>query len=204
MTTTTGTLDSRVLADIYRMHGRSVHKYLRTLTNGDAHLAEDILQETFLRAWRTPRLAHCPEAARPWLVTVARNLVVDRVRLRNRRPQEAGEAALAHLPTARCEISRVVDSITLADAMARLTPSRREVVVQMYLHGRSSEEVSAALGIGRHGEVPRPLRVALVAGAAGGSGPLPRCLRCRCLRCRCLRCRCLKCACLVCFGRLCC
>jgi len=147
MTTTTGTLDSRVLADLYRMHGRSVHKYLRTLTNGDAHLAEDILQETFLRAWCTPRLAHRPEAARPWLVTVARNLVIDRVRLRNRRPQEAGEAALAHLPTERCEISRVVDSITLAEAMARLTPSRREVVVQMYLQGRSSEEVSAALGI---------------------------------------------------------
>jgi RNA polymerase sigma-70 factor (ECF subfamily) len=143
----TETLDSRMLADLYRMHGASVHKYLRSLTNGDAHLAEDILQETFLRAWRTPRLAHRPEAARPWLATVARNLVVDRVRQRNRRPREAGEAALAHLPTARCEISRVVDSITLADAMARLTPGRREVVVQMYLHGRSSEEISAALGI---------------------------------------------------------
>ncbi|KJK46607.1 hypothetical protein UK23_23040 [Lentzea aerocolonigenes] len=141
------TLDGRVLADIYRMHGRSVHKYLRTLTNGDAGLAEDLLQETFLRAWRTPRLAHRPEAARPWLVTVARNLVIDRVRHRNRRPQEAGDAALAHLPAARCEISRVVDSITLADAMAKLTPNRREVVVHMYLHGRSPDEVSAVLGI---------------------------------------------------------
>src|SRR5687768_15416755 len=106
--TTAETMDGRALADIYRMHGRSVHKYLRTLTNGDAQLAEDLLQETFLRAWRTPRLAHRPEAARPWLVTVARNLVIDRVRHRNRRPLEAGDAALAHLPTARCEISRVV------------------------------------------------------------------------------------------------
>src|SRR5687768_17345167 len=106
-----GNLDGRVLADLYRLHGRSVHKYVRTLTNGDAHLAEDILQETFLRAWRTPRLADRPEAARPWLVTVARNLVVDRVRHRNRRPQEVGDAALPHIPAARCEISRAVDSI---------------------------------------------------------------------------------------------
>lgn len=143
----TGNMASRDLAEIYRLHGRSVHVYLRTLTNGDAHLAEDILQETFLRAWRTPRLAHQPESARPWLVTVARNLVVDRVRHRNRRPQEAGDAALAHLAAARCEISRVVDSITLAAAMAKLTPNRREVVVQMYLHGRSPDEVSAVLGI---------------------------------------------------------
>ncbi len=141
------TMDSRVLAEIYRLHGCSVHKYLRTLTNGDAGLAEDILQETFLRAWRTPRLAHRPEAARPWLVTVARNIVIDRVRHRGRRPREAGDAALAHLPAARCEISRVVDSITLADAMAKLTPNRREVVVHMYLHGRSPDEVSAVLGI---------------------------------------------------------
>ncbi|MGW6933466.1 sigma-70 family RNA polymerase sigma factor [Lentzea sp. NPDC054927] len=143
----TETLDSRVLADIYRMHGRSVHKYVRTLTNGDAQLAEDILQETFLRAWRTPRLARRPEAARPWLVTVARNLVVDRVRYRNRRPKEAGDGALAHIPAVRCEISRVVDSITLAEAMAKLTPGRREVVVHMYLHGRSPDEVSAVMGI---------------------------------------------------------
>lgn len=62
-------------------------------------------------------------------------------------PREAGDAALAHLPAARCEISRVVDSITLAEAMARLTPARREVVVHMYLHGRSPDEVSAVLGI---------------------------------------------------------
>ncbi|MEU0882384.1 sigma-70 family RNA polymerase sigma factor [Lentzea sp. NPDC005914] len=141
------TMDSRALVDLYRMHGRSVHKYLCTLTNGDAGLAEDLLQETFLRAWRTPRLAHQPESARPWLATVARNLVVDRVRHRNRRPKEAGDAALAHLPASRCEISRVVDSITLADAMAKLTPNRREVVVHMYLHGRSPDEVSAVLGI---------------------------------------------------------
>ena len=146
-TMTATTLDDRVLADLYRLHGRSVHKYLRTLTNGDLQLAEDILQETFLRAWRTPRLAHRPEAARPWLVTVARNLVVDRVRHRKRRPQEAGDSALTHIPAARCEISRVVDSITLAEAMAKLTPNRREVVVHMYLHGRSPHEVSAVLGI---------------------------------------------------------
>lgn len=141
------TLDSRVLSEIYRLHSSSVHKYLRTLTNGDAHLAEDILQETFLRAWRTPRLADRPDAARPWLVTVARNLVVDRVRRRNRRPRESGDAALAHIPIARCEITRVIDSITLANAMAKLTPNRREVVVHMYLHGRSPDEISAVLGI---------------------------------------------------------
>lgn len=80
-------------------------------------------------------------------MTVARNLVVDRVRHRNRRPLEVGDAALPHVPAARCEISRVVDSITPAGAMAKLTPNRREVVVHMHLHGRSPDEVSAALGI---------------------------------------------------------
>ena len=50
---------------------------------------------------------------------------------------------------ARCEISRVVDSITLAEVMAKLTPNRREVVVHMYLHGRTPDEVSAVLGASR-------------------------------------------------------
>ncbi|SFR00061.1 RNA polymerase sigma-70 factor, ECF subfamily [Lentzea waywayandensis] len=141
------TLDDGALADLYNRHGRAVHMYVRTLTIGDALLAEDILQETFLRAWRTPRLAVRPEAARAWLVTVARNLFIDRVRLRNRRPQEAGDTALPNIPAQRCEISRVVDSVMLADALAKLRLGQRDVVVQTYLYGRTADEVSTELGI---------------------------------------------------------
>ncbi|MET9634122.1 sigma-70 family RNA polymerase sigma factor [Lentzea sp. NPDC006480] len=140
------TLEADVLAELYRLHGHFLKNYLRHLTT-DAHVAEDILQETFLRAWKTPRLVDKPETCRPWLVTVARNLVVDRIRYRTRRPRETGDAALPHIAQPHCEMERVVTSLTLGEAMAKLTPNRREVVVHMYLHDRSPDEIADFLGI---------------------------------------------------------
>ncbi|GLZ36136.1 RNA polymerase sigma factor SigL [Lentzea sp. NBRC 105346] len=140
-------LDSRQLAELYRLHGRFLHRYLMGQTFGDTHLAEDIMQETFLRAWRKPELGLRPSECRPWLVTVARNLVVDRLRSRRCRPQEASDAALPLIPVQHCQEERVIMSLTVSEAVAKLTPNRREVVVHMYFHGRSPDEIASVLGI---------------------------------------------------------
>src|SRR5687768_6891099 len=76
--------DSRLVA-LYDAHGPSVWRYVVHLT-GDAAGADDIVQETLLRAWRTPRiLAQEPASTRSWMFTVARNLVIDEVRSARRR-----------------------------------------------------------------------------------------------------------------------
>jgi len=63
------------------------------LTSGDRQRAEDIVQETLLRAWQHPD-AIAERPPRPWLFAVARNLAVDAYRARKARPREVGEAAL--------------------------------------------------------------------------------------------------------------
>lgn len=162
-------LDGTQVADLYRMHGRFLHRYLMKLTYGDTHLVEDIIQETFLRAWRKPELAEEPESSRPWLATVARNLVVDRLRRRRCRPPEASDAALPFIPLPNCEMERVVTSLTLNAAVAKLTPNRRAVVVHLYFHGRSPDETASVLGIpvgtvkSRANSALRALRSQLVA-----------------------------------------
>src|SRR5215207_10117694 len=76
--------DSRLVA-LYDAHAPAVWRYVVHLT-GDASGADDIVQETLLRAWRTPAIiGQKPEGTRSWLITVARNLVIDEFRSARKR-----------------------------------------------------------------------------------------------------------------------
>ena len=145
----TTTLDGRVVEQLYERHARTLFAYLLTRTGGDRHLAEDILQEVFLRAWRTPPdvVGLGVDACRAWLVQVARNLAIDRLRSQCRRPFETGEELLERIPEQRCEIDRAVTSMALREALATLTPRRREVLVRMYFHGHTAKQIAADLGM---------------------------------------------------------
>jgi RNA polymerase sigma-70 factor (ECF subfamily) len=142
------TLDERKTEVLYQRHRPSVLRFVRTLTLGDEHLAEDIIQETFLRAWRTPDLiVDGPDGCHNWLTKVARNLVIDRLRWRGCRPPETGDQQLPMVAAPGSEMDRVDTSLTVRDALARLTPDRRAILVEVYLRGRSVTEVAESLGI---------------------------------------------------------
>lgn len=142
-------LDPRIVEELYARHARGVFGYLLTRIGGDRHLAEDLLQEVFLRAWRTPPdvLGLGVDACRAWLVQVARNLAIDRLRSKCRRPSETGEEMLARIPEQRCEIDRVVTSMALREALAALTPRRREVLVRMYFQGHTAKQIADDLDV---------------------------------------------------------
>src|SRR5258708_10574372 len=79
---------------LYDEHAGPLLRFALHLTSGDRQRAEDIVQETLLRAWQHPD-AIVSRPARPWLFAVARNLAVDAHRARQARPNEVGDAALA-------------------------------------------------------------------------------------------------------------
>ncbi len=142
------TLTDAQMEELYTRHRRSVSRYVHTMTFNDPHLAEDVVQETFLRAWRTPQLMDGrSQSARGWLITVARNIVIDRLRQRRRRPQESGDEALSLVAQPTCAIERVVTSMTVRDALSKLTPMRRHILVEVYYRERSLAEVADSLGI---------------------------------------------------------
>src|SRR4051794_5334042 len=77
---------------LYQEHGRALLAYAARLT-GDQWVAEDIVQETLLRAWRHSGVLNEEVGSiRGWLFTVARNIVTDRARSRGARPVEVGPA----------------------------------------------------------------------------------------------------------------
>lgn len=139
-----GTADEELIRALFEDHAGPLYGYVLRLI-GDPGKAEDVVQETLLRAWRHPsKLEGRP--VRAWLFTVARNLVVDQHRARMARPRETGDDALAVLP-ADDELDRAVESWAVADALASLRPEHREVVLETYYRGRSVKEAARILGI---------------------------------------------------------
>ncbi|WP_309127925.1 sigma-70 family RNA polymerase sigma factor [Microbacterium sp.] len=137
--------DAARLGALYDAHATPVWRYVVHLT-GDRAAADDVVQETLLRAWRTPRiLAEDPAATRSWMYTVARHLVVDDARSARRRHEipvpDAPETVL------RDATDAVFDSILIEDALATLSAAHRDVVVRAYYLGMSVAEIAGELTV---------------------------------------------------------
>ena len=84
--------DEALVRALYAEHGRALLAYATRLT-GDRAAAEDVVQETLVRAWKHPEvLVNEKGSVRGWLFTVVRNLVTDRTRARAARPIEVAES----------------------------------------------------------------------------------------------------------------
>ena len=183
------------LRALYDEHAPVLLAYALRLTDGDRVRAEDIVQETLLRAWRNlDRLDGNDGPVRPWLFTVAQHLAIDAHRARRARPTEVGDAVLAALP-ALDELEHTLDRIIVTDALGLAVPRAP---------GRDRRDLLPGAQRGRGGagarDPARHRQVALLLRAAGAeTGPrrtrgddmtCPRYrARARCLRARCARSR---------------
>jgi RNA polymerase sigma-70 factor, ECF subfamily len=135
------------LRALYDEHAAPLLSYALRLTAGDRGRAEDIVQETLLRAWRhLDDLGSERGSTRAWLVTVARHVAVDAHRARTARPREVGDDVLAFVAGAD-EVERALDRLVVAEAMSALTPEHRAVIVETYYRGRSVADAADVLGV---------------------------------------------------------
>lgn len=141
------TLDDDLVRALYDEHAGPLLGYVLRLTGGDRQRAEDVVQETMLRAWRHPEAAAPAHGSlRPWLLTVARNIVIDHARARKSRPHEVGEQALASA-AADDDIEAFLLGRDVSAALTSLSAQHREVLVQTYYLGRSVAEAAAVLKV---------------------------------------------------------
>jgi RNA polymerase sigma-70 factor (ECF subfamily) len=135
----------QLLLTLMSDHSKALLAYTETLLN-DHHLAEDIVQETLIRAWHhTERLYSTEGSIRGWLLTVARNLAIDRMRSAAFRHESVGaeNQELAQPDHA----DAVVTSAEAVSALRGLSVEHREVLLHIYLGGRTVTETARVLGV---------------------------------------------------------
>jgi RNA polymerase sigma-70 factor, ECF subfamily len=133
---------------VYRLHGRSVYRFLLRVTLGNRREAEDLLQETLLRAWQLMQASPVDaEALRPWLFTVARRLSIDSSRARSARPSEVILGDIAALPAVRDDTDQMLVALTVRQGLMSLNAEHRRVLVAIFYYGRSVREAAEMLGI---------------------------------------------------------
>jgi RNA polymerase sigma-70 factor, ECF subfamily len=137
--------DEALLRDLYREHAAVLLSYVQRLIPGDRQAAEDIVQETLLRAWTHANVVPV-NAQRPWLFTTARRLVIDAYRARNARPAEAS-ADLLDKTVADDSLDAALDAVLLTDALHALSSAHQAVLFDCYCWGHTAVQIAAARGL---------------------------------------------------------
>ncbi|MDQ3664266.1 MAG: sigma-70 family RNA polymerase sigma factor [Actinomycetota bacterium] len=135
----------------YAAHGAELYRFaLRGL--GDDGAAQDVVQETFLRAWRSADRYDSEVASlRVWLFAIARNAMIDRARASAVRPWEANvqDVSAADAANGKVEdpIEQLMRSWMVQEALQRISDQHRTAIVETHLKERPYGEVAAEQGI---------------------------------------------------------
>lgn len=136
-----------LMQQLHDEHAAALWAYCVSLTGHDRARAEDVAQETLLRAWRHHKVLESPPAAvRAWLFTVARNIVIDEWRTR-RAKAELTVAEVPEVGDAGDRSDQLLLSWVIADAITKLSPEHRSVLLECYYRGRPVSEAAQHLGV---------------------------------------------------------
>lgn len=136
--------DQTELEAAYASHRAELLGFARR-SLGDSELAEDAVQETFARAWRSrQRFNPSLGAMRTWLFAIERHIVVDFARLRRARPTYELDYDLA---SPSDPIEAALRSALVEEALRTLAPPHRQAILEIYFRGRSSRELAKELGL---------------------------------------------------------
>jgi RNA polymerase sigma-70 factor, ECF subfamily len=147
------------IQQLYSEHADALHSYVRRFSQ-DRAAADDIVQETFIRAWRhLAQLRADGRPVRPWLFRVARNLLTDADRAARSRPVLVA-ASPTEDPADDAGLGQVLDRQLVSDALKHLSPAHRTVLVETFYCGGTTARVARQLGI-PHGTARSRLHYAL-------------------------------------------
>ena len=136
--------DPNAFGELVRRYQSPVRAFLRKLTRGDDALADDLAQETFLRAWRKLETFRGESRFSTWLFGIAVNEFRTRLR-RDRRHlwEDPGGQSAAPEPTTNPSLQGL--RLDLDEALSRLTLPERTAILLCCQHGLTHEEAAQTL-----------------------------------------------------------
>lgn len=134
------------LRDAWDAHAGELHGWARRAL-GDPGAADEVVQETFLRAWRAADRYDSSQPLRPWLFAILRHLVVDEARARKRRAIPTAAEVDVRWEDSETQLDQAMDGWLVEEALRRIRPEHAVVLLETYLRGRSYSSVAAELGI---------------------------------------------------------
>jgi RNA polymerase sigma-70 factor (ECF subfamily) len=143
--------EPQAMTDLYDRFGRLAYSVIMAIVH-DAAVAEDLLQETFLRVWNR---VHAFEAGRgalgPWLLAVARNRAIDHIRSLNARmDRNSCEIDVREHPSLFVDMEREVlnadHARLIRKAISTLTVQQQKVIELAYYEGLSQSEMAQRMG----------------------------------------------------------
>jgi RNA polymerase sigma-70 factor (ECF subfamily) len=138
-------VDSELLRALHDQHAQPLLSYVVGLTSDRAG-AQDVVQETLLRAWRNPAVLERSSGSwRGWLFTVAKHIVIDQWRSASRRP----EVLTDQVPEQAVEdtAQQTVDRQLVQTALQTLSIEHRQALFECYFRGASIAEAADILGV---------------------------------------------------------
>ncbi|MBZ6067526.1 sigma-70 family RNA polymerase sigma factor [Aeromonas schubertii] len=136
---------TRYEALVKALHG-DIYRYAYWLCR-DPHVAEDLVQETFLRAWRSLDSLHDEKAAKAWLITIVRRENARRFERISPELVDLDSVALTD-PTPAGE--REQEGEWLRRQIEKLPEEYREPLVMQVMLGMSGDEIAEQLGINKN------------------------------------------------------
>ena len=135
-------------------HLNDLFRYAYWLT-GNRTLADDLVQETMLRAWRAIDKLEQPAAAKGWLITILRR--ENARRFERYQPEEAA-VPVEELGSPRRDYDTSTEAFVLRQALSALAPEYRDPLLLQVIHGYSQKQIAAHLGISVAGAGTRLFR----------------------------------------------
>jgi RNA polymerase sigma-70 factor, ECF subfamily len=136
------------MRDLYDRHAAELRRFAVRLT-GDQARAQDIVQETLLKAWQHPEVTgDQTRSPRAWLFTVARNMIIDEQRsARSRNESVIADPDVVHDHAGPDEVNSTLDRMLLSTALAQLSADHRAVIRRSYYEGWTTAQIAADLQI---------------------------------------------------------
>lgn len=139
-------LDAATFQALYTRHAGALVAHFQTQLRGNRAEAEDIVQEAFCLAWVKRDTLRDTAAFRSWLHTIARNVMLGRMRKRTELASDnLDPAADTASPERQLDAARTVDR--LREALADLPEEQREAVLLVRLQGLKFREAAEVLGV---------------------------------------------------------